>query len=102
MGYDLKKRIWAASKKYLSEEVTNELVEYLTIFYDNSYTLHWEVNEHISDNNLWDNFTNIRSRNTHESGYVTDGILPVYFAIVSEVLDSDEHSGSPLKDSEHY
>jgi len=100
--YATRKDIWNAALCHLSADETNQLAEYLWIFTENDMSEHWEVNRYISDNGLWDNFTDIRSKNTHRNGHSTPGIAPKYFAIVCKVLEIDSGGGTALEEYERY
>jgi hypothetical protein len=80
----------------LSSEERNEINEYLKIFRDNSFSKHFEVNQHISDNNLWERFPTIRSLNDHGSYKEIPGIQPKYFEIVCQLLSVGGEGGLPL------
>ena len=81
----------------LSSEETNEINEYLKIFRDNSFSKHFEVNQYISDNKIWERFTTIRSLNDHGSYKEIPGIQPKYFEIVCQLLSVDGEGGLPLE-----
>lgn len=113
ISYQMKRRIWDAHNEYqrentfkkwkkLSAEETDQLAAYIMIFEDNDLDEHWEVNEYISDNDMWDEFDEIRALNTHGRGRQVKGIMPQYFALVCRVLAIRSDGGTPLEKSEHY
>ena len=62
-----------------------------------------QINNYISQNNLWDNFPTIRAYNTHGSIENIKGITPHAYARVCELLGmSISTNGRPLVDSERY
>lgn len=97
-----KKILEEVSDSELSQEETEQLLRYLKIFISNDFRRHWEVNEYISENDIWDKFSELRSLNDH--GYPTKikGITPKYFAIVCRALNIGGDNGAPLQDYEKY
>jgi hypothetical protein len=91
-----------SSKEELSDDVVNELADYIWIYSSKNFKKHWKVNEYISDKNIWDNFENIRSLNKHGEYDKVQGIEPKYFAIVCEVLSIDGDDGAPLESWRKY
>ena len=79
-----------------------ELKRYLEIFKKNNFTKHYEVNEFISNNLLWNEFQNIRSLNKHGEYKGIKGILPKFFAIICAELEISGANGTPLDKAEHY
>lgn len=80
----------------LSPDETAEVNDYMKIFRDNVFSTHIEVNEYITDNNLWDQFSRIRSLNDHGSHKNIRGIQPKYFHIVCQLLGITGEGGLPL------
>ena len=92
-------------KKYYSKISAEEYLEvekYLEIFKKNNFTKHYEVNEFISNNLLWNEFQNIRSLNKHGEHKGIKGILPKIFAIICTELEISGANGTPLDKAEHY
>lgn len=86
----------------LTLQEQREIDEYIKIFKRFNFRKHHEVNNYISENELWNRFPNIRSENTHENGAVVDGISPKYFAIVCRLVGMEYGGGSNLIKSERY
>ena len=86
----------------LSKAIQKQISAYLEIFQSNGFSEHWEVNNYISQHNMWDEFKDIRAMNDH--GYVRKirGILPKYYAIVCSQLHIMRGDGAPLLHSESY
>ena len=91
-----------ASHTTLTNTTLTELVDYIQIYVQNRFSKYWMVNNYISNHDLWDQFTSIRSINTHQNGYVCQGIRPIYFAIVCNVLNKARLGGSPLEKAKRY
>jgi hypothetical protein len=72
------------------------------IYKSQSCTEHWEVNSYISKNELWDDFSELRSLNDHGHRKKIKGITPYYFALFCRVLEIDADDGAPLLDYEKY
>jgi hypothetical protein len=81
-----------------------EMKNYLAIYYKNNFVEHYEVNTYITQNDLWDNFFVIRSKNYHlNHKSPIRGILPKYFAVICEKLNmQDEKKGNPLEYAKSY
>ena len=86
----------------LTWQEQQEIDEYINIFEDFNFQKHYEVNNYISKNKLWDRFPTIRAENTHENGAIVDGISPKYFAIVCRLVGMEYGGGSNLIKSERY
>ena len=89
-------------KFHCSDEEFKELQQWIKIYRKNNCKDHYEVNNYISRNNLWDKFPNIRSKNTHDNGYVADGIHPNFYEIICKALDISGANGTPLIDWRSY
>jgi hypothetical protein len=85
-----------------SDKEIEQLSLYLAIYKKKHCTEHWQVNALISKHSVWSKFDELRSHNTHESGYVAEGILPKYFAIICRALKISHSGGSHLLDAEAY
>jgi len=84
-------------EKYsLSMNCAKELTEYISIFKDNAFKEHHEVNTYIDMNNMWDKFHNIRSLNDHGYSKNIKGIQPKYFKLICEELKIKGFEGAPL------
>lgn len=79
-----------------------EIDRYIQIFKRFNFSQHYEVNNYISRNGLWDEFPTIRSINTHANGAVVRGIFPKYYAIVCKLADMQSGDGTSLHKSEDY
>lgn len=88
--------------KNLTSIESKEINEYIKIYLKNSFSKHYEVNEYISENNLWDNFTTIRSLNKHADYEKIKGIEPEYFKIICQILNISGEGGSPLESYKKY
>jgi hypothetical protein len=91
-----KSKVKDASYTCLSETELNELLNYLWIYKKNNMFEHWQVNEFISENDIWDEFKGIRSMNDHGYEFHIEGIKPNYYAIVCRVLEKEKGDGAPL------
>ena len=89
-----------SNKISLSED--NEVKQYIKIFKDNNFKEHYEVNVYISQNKLWDDFSNIRSLNDHGDYKEIPGILPKFYAIICKELDIDGAGGHSLDKANPY
>ena len=97
-----KSKVKDASYTPLSEAVLNELLNYLWIYKINNMSEHWQVNEFISENDIWDEFKEIRSMNDHGYEFQIHGIKPNYYAIICSVLNKEKGDGAPLIDWRSY
>lgn len=88
--------------EYLSKDEQSEINKYITIFRENGFTKHYEVNNFINENNMWDEFTTIRSLNDHGIHKEIEGIEPRYFAIICHILSISGEGGSPLDSYKKY
>jgi hypothetical protein len=79
-----------------------EISEYIRIFRENSLSRHYEVNQYISENCLWDNFSTIRSLNDHGKFKEIKGIQPKYFEIICAILGISGEDGLPLDSYKKY
>jgi len=86
----------------LDEEEREEVGRYIAIFEAQGLREHWQVNDWIGENDSWDNFPRMRSRNHHQSGAVVDGITPRHFSIVCQLLEIGPDDGSKLVHYEKY
>ena len=82
--------------KKLSHQETEEVNAYVKIYRDNGFTMHFQVNEYISGNNLWAKFPNIRSLNDHGEFTEIPGIQPKYFEIACQLPGITGGDGRPL------
>ena len=73
-----------------------EINEYIKIYHENGFAKHYEVNEYISTNSLWEQFPNIRSLNNHGDHKDIEGIQPKYFEIICQQLKISGENGLPL------
>jgi hypothetical protein len=86
----------------LTDKAWQQVREYVSIYRNNSLTKHYEVNNHITNNGLWGNFSEIRSMNEHGSEKVLKGITEMYFKLICELLEITGGNGSPLIKAEKY
>lgn len=92
------KKIKKASFTELTEDEIEQLLSYLWIFISENFEEHWQVNNYITEHDIWDEFTAIRSLNDHGHRQKIKGITPKHFAIACKVLDIDADDGAPLRD----
>jgi hypothetical protein len=99
---EFRPKIERASFQDLSINQIEQLLKYLWIYRTEYCSEHWEVNEHITENNLWGDFLELRSLNNH--GYTSriKGITPKFFAIVCKVLSVGSGNGAHLKGYQKY
>lgn len=95
-------KIIANSFSELKKNEIKQLLKYLWIYKSNNCTEHYEVNNIITEEGLWEEFTEIRSLNNHGYSRKILGIAPKYFAIICGVLDIDGSDGNPLEDWKKY
>jgi len=85
------------------EEIEEELQHYIDLYKKIGATKHYEVNNHITNHELWDEFKEIRSINNHGLGKENIlGIEPKYYREICQRLKLNNGNGSPLKSSKHY
>lgn len=82
--------------KNLTSKESEEIIEYIKIYRKNSFSRHFEVNEYITENDLWDNFSTIRSLNNHGDYKEIKGIQPKYFEMICQILNISGEGGLPL------
>jgi hypothetical protein len=82
--------------KTLSSQEVKEIEAYIKIYRDYGCIKHHEVNEIITQQEIWDNFTTIRSLNDHGESTGIKGIQPDYYGIVCSILKISGEDGSPL------
>ncbi|HGY1861976.1 TPA: hypothetical protein ACNVO2_003984 [Escherichia coli] len=84
-------------------EVESQILAYIDIYRKINATYHYDVNIYITNNNLWDNFTEIRTMNNHGKGKENiPGIQPEYYREVCKRLMLNNGTGSPLQGSRRY
>lgn len=92
-------------KKYfdkISLSESNEIKKYIDLFKDNKFKEHYEVNNYITKNGFWNDFSNIRSLNDHGIYKEIPGILPKFYAIVCKELEIDGAGGTSLDKANRY
>lgn len=80
----------------LTSKETVEVNAYTNIYRENNFSKHSQVNDHITDNDLWSMFPTIRSLNDHGKFMEVPGIQPKYFEIVCGLLGISGGDGLPL------
>jgi hypothetical protein len=95
-------KIINSSYSKLSKTEVLQLSKYLCIYEENGFIEHWQVNKYISNNNLWNQFNELRSINSHGNYKKVKGITPKHFAIVCKVLSIKGDDGEPLIGWEKY
>jgi len=86
----------------LTSEEVSEINSYVEIFQDNEFSKHTEVNNYITDNDLWDEFKTIRSLNNHGKYKEIESIQPKYFKVVCEILKITGEGGLSLDSYTRY
>lgn len=86
----------------LSKNESEEINKYIGIFREQGFTKHTDVNNHITESSLWDEFKTIRSLNNHGKHDDIEGIQPKYFEIVCSVLRISGEGGAPLDSYKKY
>ena len=86
----------------LTNKEWEQVKEYVLIFKKNSLKKHHEVNNYITNNNLWDDFSELRSMNDHGSNKVVHGITEKHFKLICEILNITGDNGAPLIKAERY
>jgi cold shock CspA family protein len=98
----LEPTIEVPSYHHLSLLQNSQIMEYIGIYKKESFTQHYEVNNYITVNKIWDRFSEIRSLNDHGESKNIPGILPKFYAIVCTILKITGANGAPLYKSEKY
>lgn len=88
-------------KYKLSVSEASQLKEYLAIYAGHGFKKQADANKYITDNNLWDNFKDIRSMNDHGPHVNIPGILPKIYKVTCEVLKL-AGLGAPLTKATKY
>ena len=86
----------------LTSKEKSQVLEYIEIYKRELFEELWQVNRYITNNNLWDSFSEIRSLNDHGDHKRIPGILPRFYGIVCKVLNVSGSNGAPLDKSEKY
>ena len=97
-----KEELHFKSEYGLSDIAWQQVKEYVSIYRDNSFTKHHEVNNYITNNGLWGRFTEMRSMNDHGNDKVVKGITRMYFRLICELLKITGEDGDPLINAEKY
>lgn len=86
----------------LTDLAWKQVIEYVLIYKNKSFQEHHEVNNYITNNNLWGNFTEMRSMNDHGSNKIVHGITDKYYSLICNILKITGGNGDPLIKSEKY
>ncbi|EWH06174.1 hypothetical protein AT00_09155 [Pseudoalteromonas lipolytica SCSIO 04301] len=86
----------------LSQVESLEIQKYISIFKENGFSKHTQVNDYITNNNLWGNFSTIRSLNDHGEYKEIEGIEPQYFEVVCRILNISGEGGRSLDNFKKY
>ena len=89
-------------KYNLSSIEFEQIKRYISIYKENSFQEHYEVNQYITNNDLWDEFSKIRSLNDHGSHKGIPGILPKFYGVACKMLNISGADGAPLDKAEPY
>jgi len=80
-----------------------EISNYIQIYKEIGADKHWQVNEFITKNSLWDDFSKIRSINNHGLGKENIlGIEPKYYKEICMRLGLRQGPGAALRGSKRY
>ena len=88
-------------RTFTSNEV-GEIMDYIEIFHNFGCNEHHEVNEIISQKGAWDNFKTIRSLNDHREYKEIEGIQPIYFEVICNILKISGGQGRSLDGYKKY
>ncbi|AZQ61725.1 hypothetical protein EI427_05595 [Flammeovirga pectinis] len=66
-----------------------EIKNYIKIFHENDFETIMEVNQFISDHEMWDEFKGIRANLTFSNEKKYKGIEPCFYNIISKLLDNE-------------
>ena len=100
--YDKKELSSNIYKKYnCSPEETQEIEHWIEIYRENNCKEHYKANDLITEMKLWDDFKNMRSKNTY-GDYKTLGIRRRFFKITCEILNFKDMNGRTPDDCEPY
>ena len=91
-----------SSYNKLSAQELTELLKYLWIYKENNFSEHWQVNEFITENEIWDEFKAIRSLNDHGYEFRIRVIKPNFYAVICRVLKMEKGDGAALQDWNSY
>ena len=81
----------------LPREVVDEIIHYMSIYHTQKFSKHYEINNWITQNDLWERFRNIRSLNHHVGVVIVKGIRETYFKITCRLLAISDEGGSRLE-----
>ena len=85
-----------------NEPELEEIKNCIKIYRSNDFKEHHQINNYISENNLWHQFPTIRSLNDHGPHKEIKGIQPKYFAIICQILKISGGNGLPLDSYKKY
>ena len=85
------------------EDFDNECQKYYNLMRQYNFTDQKNMNNHLTNENKWDNFPLIRAINTHGTISGIKGITPKAYAKVCRLMEREISSGGrPLIDSKRY
>lgn len=99
---DFTRRIKSVAYSMLTNDEIEQLLNYLWIFKTQDCSAHYEVNQYISNNDLWEDFSELRSLNDHGYRKRIRGIAPHFYAIACGAMNMAKGDGQPLEDYERY
>ena len=99
---DFTRRIKSVAYSMLTNDEIEQLLNYLWIFKTQDCSAHYEVNQYISNNDLWEDFSELRSLNDHGYRKRIKGITPDFYAIACGAMNMAKGDGQPLEDYERY
>lgn len=70
----------------VTEEEMIQIKSYMNIYNENDFKTQKATNKYITENNLWGEFPDIRSKNDHGSYTNIPGIFPKFYKITCEIL----------------
>lgn len=98
----LYKKVYACSDFDLSFDERYEICEWVKLYYKLGNPDHYEVNNYITNQKLWDSYMSIRSYNDHGHHKNILGITPRIFKAISEILGIKNCKGHHLTGSRQY
>lgn len=86
----------------ITEDQINQIKNYMKIFDENNFNTQKMANKFITENKLWNEFTEIRSLNDHGSYKNIPGILPKFYKITCAILKVRRGDGAALTNFKKY
>jgi hypothetical protein len=80
----------------VTQQDVKEIIQWISIYRDQCYIEHKDVNNYITRNNRWDDFPNMRSLNDHGSHKNVPGITPDFYRLCCNLLSIEGLGGASL------